>query len=146
MALFAKNKKEKSKAKAAEGEPRLRREELHDVKVEETADLSSESLLKEEALAKAGARTHRILRGFYVSEKASLGQGDNQYVFRVFNNANKSEVKKEVSRLFNVKVKSVKVLNMPEKRRDFGRHPGAKSGFKKAIVVLEKGHVIGQAR
>ena len=49
---------------------------------------------------------------------------------------------KEVGKLFNVKVKDVKVLNMPEKRRDFGKHPGAKSGFKKAIVILEKGQKI----
>ena len=93
-----------------------------------------------------GAGAHRVLRGFYVSEKSSLGNSNGQYTFRVFENANKSEVKKEVSKLFNVKVKSVKILNMPEKRRDFGKHPGAKSGFKKAIVVLEEGYTIGQAK
>ena len=89
---------------------------------------------------------YRVLRGFYVSEKASMGMADSQYMFRVFNNANKSEIKKEVAKLFNVKVKSVKVLNMPEKRRDFGKHPGSRSGFKKAIVVLEEGYTIGQAK
>ncbi len=93
-----------------------------------------------------GSSTHKVLRGFYVSEKASLGSTANQYMFRVFQNANKAEVKKEVSKLFNVKIKGVKILNMPEKRRDFGKHPGAKSGFKKAIVVLEEGYTIGQAK
>jgi len=89
---------------------------------------------------------HKILRSFYVSEKASTGISMNQYVFRVFKRANKSEVKKEVAKLFNVKVKQVKMLNMPEKRRDLGKHPGFKSGFKKAIVVLEEGYAIGQAK
>ena len=70
----------------------------------------------------------------------------NQYIFKIFNEANKSEVKKEVSRLFNVKVKRVRMLNMPEKRRDFGKHPGSRSGFKKAVVVLKEGYVIGQAK
>ena len=93
-----------------------------------------------------GSDAYRVLRGFYVSEKASMGMTDNQYMFRVFNNANKSEIKKEVAKLFNVKVKSVKVLNMPEKRRDFGKHPGSRSGFKKAIVILEEGFTIGQAK
>ena len=93
-----------------------------------------------------GSGTHKILRGFYVSEKASLGGALNQYTFRIFEDANKSEIKKEVSRLFNVKIKSVKILNMPEKRRDFGRHLGYKSGYKKAIIVLEEGYTIGQAK
>ncbi|OGM97302.1 MAG: 50S ribosomal protein L23 [Candidatus Yanofskybacteria bacterium RIFCSPHIGHO2_01_FULL_39_8b] len=89
---------------------------------------------------------HKVLKGFYVSEKASMGNGTGQYMFKVFQNANKSEVKKEVSKLFNVQVKKVKILNMPEKRRDFGKHPGAKPGFKKAIVVLKEGFTIGQAK
>lgn len=93
-----------------------------------------------------GTETHKVLRGFYVSEKASAGIADNQYMFKVFNNANKSEVKKEVSRLFKVEIKSIKILNMPEKRRDFGKHPGSKSGFKKAIVILKPGYMIGQAK
>ena len=45
-----------------------------------------------------------------------------------------------------VKVKQVKMLNMPRKRRDLGKHPGFKSGFKKAVVVLEEGYAIGQAK
>ena len=93
-----------------------------------------------------GVYAHKILRGFYISEKASMDNAAGQYVFKVFNTANKSEIKKEVSRLFDVKVKSVKVSNLPEKRRDFGKHPGTKPGFKKATVVLEKGYVIGQAK
>ena len=35
---------------------------------------------------------------------------------------------------------------MSEKRRNIGKHTGFKSGFKKAIVVLEKGYTIGQAK
>ena len=89
---------------------------------------------------------YKILKNFYVSEKASLLNGFNQYVFKVFNNANKTQIRKQVGKLFNVKVKSVKVLNMPRKRRDLGKHPGFRSEFKKAIVVLEKGQTIEQAK
>ncbi len=92
------------------------------------------------------AEAYRILKNFYVSEKASLLNGFNQYVFNVFRTSNKSQIRKQVEKLFNVKVKSVKVLNMPRKRRDLGRHPGFRSEFKKAIVVLEKGQTIEQAK
>lgn len=87
-----------------------------------------------------------VLKNFYISEKASLLNGFNQYVFKVFRNANKSQIRKQVEKLFSVKVNSVKVLNMPRKRRDLGRHPGFRSEFKKAIVVLEKGQTIEQAK
>ncbi len=82
---------------------------------------------------------------FYISEKAGLLNGFNQYVFKVSGTANKSELSKQVEKMFNVKVKSVKVLNTQKKRRDVGRHHGFKPGFKKAIVVLEKGYAIEQA-
>lgn len=145
MALFSKKPTKEEKIKKQEA-----KEELKNVEAGETA---REEL--EEGMTSAGSAAfsgtgssdvHKILRGFYVSEKASIASGFNQYVFRVFKEANKSEVKKEVSKLFNVKVKDVKILNMPEKRRDFGKHPGSRSGFKKAIVVLEEGYTIGQAK
>lgn len=90
--------------------------------------------------------SYKVLRNFYVSEKASLLGSMNQYVFRVFNDADKREIKKQVEKTFNVKVKSVKILNMPPKRRDIGKHPGFKSGFKKTVVVLEKGYLIEQTK
>ena len=39
---------------------------------------------------------YKILKNFYVSEKASLLNGFNQYVFKVFNNANKTQIRKQV--------------------------------------------------
>lgn len=138
MALFNKTKKEKNETKDGSDI------ELNKIDKEEVKEnVSSGSMAFS---GTSGVETHKVLRGFYVSEKASIGIADNQYMFKVFNNANKSEVKKEVSKLFKVEVKSVKILNMPEKRRDFGKHPGSRSGFKKAIVILKPGHTIGQAK
>lgn len=102
---------------------------------------------KSSALPMSGnSDSYRVLKNFYVSEKASLLNGFNQYVFKVFRSSNKSQIREQVGKLFNVKVKSVKILNMPRKRRDLGRHPGFRSEFKKAIVVLEKGQTIEQAK
>ena len=92
------------------------------------------------------AGSQQVLKEFYVSEKASMLNTMNQYVFKVFNNANKGQIKKQVEKVFDVKVKDIKVTNMPRKRRDIGQHPGYKSGFKKAIVVLEEGYSIDQAK
>ncbi len=137
-ALFNKTKKDKDETKNG---PDI---ELNKTDKEEVKEsISSGSMAFS---GTSGVETHKVLRGFYVSEKASIGIADNQYMFKVFNNANKSEVKKEVSKLFKVEVKSVKILNMPEKRRDFGKHPGSRSGFKKAIVILKPGYTIGQAK
>lgn len=87
-----------------------------------------------------------VITGFYISEKAGLLNNFNQYVFKVSNSANKSQLTRQVEKMFNVKVKDIKILNTPRKRRDIGKYSGFKPGFKKAIVILEKGYSIGQAK
>lgn len=87
-----------------------------------------------------------ILKGFYISEKSTSLNSFNQYVFKVFDDTTKNEIKKQVEKSFDVKVQGVKIINLPRKRRTVGRHVGFKKGFKKAIVVLEKGQIIEQAR
>jgi len=115
-------------------------------KIEET-ELSDVSIPKSTSpIAGVGAYGGRsVLRGMYVSEKSSYLTSINQYVFKVDLHANKSEIKKEVSVRYNVRVRSVRILNMPEKRRDFGRHPGTRSPFRKAIVALKEGYSIERA-
>lgn len=87
-----------------------------------------------------------VLKNFYVSEKSTHLTGMNQYVFKVAPHATKNEIKKQVSIRYKVKVKEVKVINLPSKRRDIGRHPGVKPGFRKAIVILAPGNTIEQAK
>ncbi|MEK7589245.1 MAG: 50S ribosomal protein L23 [Patescibacteria group bacterium] len=89
---------------------------------------------------------HEVIKSFYASEKASRLMGMNQYVFRVASDADKQSIKKHISALYKVKIKNVQVLNMPEKSRNVGKFAGTKSGFRKAIVTLEKGSIIEQAK
>ena len=89
---------------------------------------------------------HGALKNFYVSEKATRTQGENQYMFKVSPQVNAQEIAKHVSKLYDVVVTKVHVLNMPHKRRDIGRHPGIKIGFRKAMVTLAPGHRIQQAK
>jgi len=75
-----------------------------------------------------------------VTEKSTVLQDiRNQFTFQVYDRANKSEIRKAVETLFDVRVDKVRVMNMPGKfRRRFGR-PARTAGWKKAVVTLREG-------
>ena len=84
-----------------------------------------------------------VLLAPHMSEKsARVSANGNQYVFRVRNEATRTDVKDAVELMFEVKVDSVQVLNQPGKTRRFGRMEGARSGYKKAYVRLAAGQTI----
>jgi len=78
-----------------------------------------------------------------VTEKTSLAmQNHNQYTFRVRRDATKTDIKKAVELMFEVKVAGVQVVNEPGKTRRFGRHAGRTQDWKKAYVSLAEGQSI----
>ena len=77
-----------------------------------------------------------------VTERASAGEAIGKYTFKVSSDANKVEIRKAIEKIFSTKVKSVNILNTKPKMRRRGRTIGKVSGFKKAIVTLEKGQSI----
>ncbi len=86
---------------------------------------------------------YELLRRPHVTEKTTVLQGmTNQHAFRVAPDANKSEIKKAVEALFQVKVVKVNILNAPEKRRRMFGRPGVARAWKKAIVTLKQGDTI----
>jgi len=66
--------------------------------------------------------------------------GQDKYVFLVKKESTKPEVKKTVEGVYKVEVDQVHVINTKPKTRRLGRTIGVKSGYKKAIVTLKKGH------
>jgi len=56
--------------------------------------------------------------------------------------ATKTDVKKAVELMFDVKVKGVQVVNEPGKARKFGRMSGRTQDWKKAYVSLQSGQTI----
>jgi large subunit ribosomal protein L23 len=62
--------------------------------------------------------------------------------FIVDNKATKPEIRKAVEHIFDVKVNSVRTINIKPRKKRYGRYMGEKSGFKKAYVTLEPGHKI----
>lgn len=88
-------------------------------------------------------QVYNILLAPKITEKATMiGELNNQFVFKVAKDANKSQIKEAVEKLFNVKVKSVQVLNVKGKVKRFGQRLGKRSGWKKAFVSLHEGHDI----
>ena len=88
----------------------------------------------------------QIIKEYRVTEKAANLSADlNQYTFEVSSRANRTEVARAVSQLFDVKVKRVNILIKKSKlKSDRSRRgrPGVVSGYKKAIVTLAAGEKI----
>lgn len=88
-------------------------------------------------------RVYKIILGPVVSEKAAmLGESQSQVVFKVTQDAQKAEIKTAVEQLFEVKVESVRVLNVKGKTKRTRYGVGVRSDWKKAYVRLEQGQDI----
>ena len=75
-----------------------------------------------------------------IAEKATIRADlDNQHVFSVLKDATKPEVKKAVELMFDVKVKSVRLMNVQGKLTRVGRTFGKRKDWKKAYVRLQEG-------
>lgn len=94
-------------------------------------------------MAKALDRYYRILRRPRVTEKGlTMADRTRAYPFEVATTANKVEIRKAVEALFDVKVESVRTMNMLGKYKRMGRHFGRRPAWKKAIVKLRAGYAI----
>jgi len=84
-----------------------------------------------------------VLIAPHVTEKSSLAmQNHNQYTFRVRRDATKTDIRRAVELMFEVKVTGVQVVNEPGKARRFGRTVGRTQDWKKAYVSLASGQTI----
>ena len=88
-------------------------------------------------------RLMTVLVAPHVSEKGALAaEKNNQIVFRVLRDSTKPEIKAAVEMMFEVKVDSVRVVNVAGKAKRFGGRPGRRSDWKKAYVSLAEGQTI----
>jgi large subunit ribosomal protein L23 len=85
-------------------------------------------------------RLSKIIMGPVVAEKATrVAENNNQVVLKVLPNANKTEIKFAVERLFDVKVAAVNTSSVKGKTKRTGRTFGKRSDWKKAYVTLVDG-------
>ena len=84
----------------------------------------------------------QVLIAPVVSEKSYSQIVENRYTFKVHKDAHKTQVRQAVQELFDVKVVSVNIVQMPAKPKRRGMHRGTRPGWKKAIVELKPGDTI----
>jgi large subunit ribosomal protein L23 len=77
-----------------------------------------------------------------VTEKSMRLLDDNRYTFLVHPEANKTEIKIAVEKIFDVKVTSVNTMNRQGKSRRMRFGTGKRADTKRAIVSLAAGQSI----
>ena len=86
---------------------------------------------------------HEILVRPLVTEKGVTAKDENRTLcFQVHGDANKTQVKAAVEKLFKVKVAEVRTANFEGKMRRRGRFAGYRSDWKKAYVKLKAGEKV----
>ena len=86
---------------------------------------------------------HEVIRRPLVTEKG-VEKKDNERTlcFEVAREANKTQVKAAVEKLFKVKVEEVRTANFEGKLRRRGRFAGYRPDWKKAYVKLKAGEKV----
>lgn len=84
-------------------------------------------------------QAYRVLIKPLITEKSSSAGELGKYSFMVGPEANKIMVKKAVEQVYGVKVRGVNIMNYQGKEVNYGRYPGQRKSWRKAIVTLEKG-------
>ena len=73
-----------------------------------------------------------------LTEKSYATIQNKKYTFVVAKDANKTEIKLEIEKRFDVQVEKVNTLNCHGKLKRMGRTQGYTSDYKKAVVTLKK--------
>ena len=80
-----------------------------------------------------------------ITEKATILSEQNKTVFKVHSGANKNSIKKNIEKIFKVKVVKINIVNTKSKKKIKQGKISTKPGYKKAIITLKKGQSIDLA-
>ena len=83
-----------------------------------------------------------IIKAPIITEKSADLAQKNIITFSVDVNANKTQIKQAIEKIFNVKVEKVNTVNVKPKKKRVGRYVGKTNRVKKAIVKLAEGSSI----
>jgi large subunit ribosomal protein L23 len=152
MALldFLKNKKDAEKSSASAKASADKRktvkktQNISAVKKETTkTEKQKEVAVKASVAVVKNARfSYDAIKQPHISEKASDLSAKNQYIFEIFPNYNKTEIKKAVEGIYGVDVLSVNIIKIPHKKRRLGKTEGFRKAYKKAVVKIKEGQKI----
>lgn len=85
---------------------------------------------------------YSIIKAPVITEKSTVKAAEGKAIFWVDLDANKSDIKEAVEKIFNVKVLDVNTQRVPGKMKRMGKFVGQKSTRKKAYVTLKEGDKI----
>ena len=77
-----------------------------------------------------------------VTEKTTNLSEQNKIVFRVPRAANKTNLKKNIEKIFKVNVIKINIINKQNRTKDAKGKKVKVQGYKKAIITLKKGQNI----
>lgn len=113
-----------------------KREKVEEKKIEK------KEVKQEKILSRKINENYLCLRSAHISEKAGDLAEKNQYIFKVYPETNKIEIKKAIKETFKVDPVSVNIINVFKKKRRLGKIKGWRKGYKKAIVKIKEGQKI----
>ncbi len=90
-------------------------------------------------------KTHPLIKGARITEKAAIGSEKGIYTFNVATNATKNEIKKAIKMIYGVTPEKVAITLIQDKPVFRRGKVGVKRGGKKAVVYLKKGDKIAFA-
>ena len=83
-----------------------------------------------------------ILAPIATEKTTNLMADGTRIVFKVNKDANKTQIKQAIEKIFDVKVENVNTVNVKPKKKRVGRYAGLTNRKKKAIVTLKEGSSI----
>jgi len=78
----------------------------------------------------------------FVTEKSTSLSDQNKIIFKVPNKANKTNLKKNIEKIFKVNVIKINIINKQPRKKIVKGKKVKLMGFKKAIITLKKGQNI----
>jgi len=152
MAIFGKKKTDKSKAdekKSASKKTVKKTAKVSDAKKASMKEMYSDGK-KTGATEKKATETKKRKPGFayrvlikpLITEKASILQQENKYIFEVCESSNKIEIADAIEEVYNVRPTSVNTVRVIGKKVRSGKNVGKRKDWKKAVVTLPAGKII----
>ena len=77
-----------------------------------------------------------------VTEKSTNLSEQNKIIFRVPNESNKKNLKKNIERIFKINVVKINIINKKSRKKITRGKKVKIAGYKKAIITLKKGQSI----
>jgi large subunit ribosomal protein L23 len=81
---------------------------------------------------------NEIIKYPILTEKTYQQMEGHVYTFAVDKRATKTEIKKAIQFIFQVKIDKINVFNVPKKAKKVGKYSGFSKSYKKAIITLNK--------